>query len=99
MEDGGSAGAESLGGNQHSGPMGCKQGGDLTTREHPVGPHPLERKRPRRAAYILPTLFTSGNIFLGFIALVQAFQGAILAASGVFGFNPHFSLAAKALGF
>jgi CDP-diacylglycerol---serine O-phosphatidyltransferase len=79
--------------------MGCKRGGDLTTREHPVGPHPLERKRPRRAAYILPTLFTSGNIFLGFIALVQAFQGAILAASGVFGFNPHFSLAAKALGF
>jgi len=48
---------------------------------------------------VLPTVFTSGNIFLGFIALVQAFQGAIQAATGDLGVNGHFALAAKALGF
>lgn len=56
-------------------------------------------KRPRRAAYALPTLFTSGNIFLGFVAIIQAFQGALEAQSGDFGPNSHFELAAKALGF
>jgi CDP-diacylglycerol---serine O-phosphatidyltransferase len=56
-------------------------------------------KPPRRAAYVLPSLFTSGNIFLGFIAIVQAFQGALLAGTGNYGSNQHFSLAAKALGF
>ncbi len=56
-------------------------------------------KRRRRAAYALPTLFTSGNIFLGFLALVQSFQGAILAATGVPTASLHFALAAKALGF
>ncbi|MDQ2840131.1 MAG: CDP-diacylglycerol--serine O-phosphatidyltransferase [Acidobacteriota bacterium] len=56
------------------------------------------KKRPRRAAYALPTLFTSGNIFLGFIALVQAFEGAMQAATGGLGNNAHYALAAKALG-
>ncbi len=60
---------------------------------------PRSGKPPRRAAYALPTLFTSGNIFLGFLAIVQAFEGAIQAGSGDLGSNPHFSLAAKALGF
>lgn len=48
---------------------------------------------------MLPTLFTSSNIFLGFVAIVQSFEGAIEAAGGDFGFNAHYSLAAKALGF
>ena len=39
-------------------------------------PGPGER-RPRRAAYVLPTLFTSGNIFLGFLAILKAFEGAL----------------------
>jgi CDP-diacylglycerol---serine O-phosphatidyltransferase len=56
-------------------------------------------KPPRRAAYALPTLFTSGNIFLGFVAIVQAFEGALRVNAGDSGENPHFSLAAKALGF
>ena len=56
-------------------------------------------KPPRRAAYALPTLFTSGNIFLGFVAIVQAFEGALRVNAGDFNENPHFSLAAKALGF
>src|ERR1700761_8806431 len=56
-------------------------------------------KPPRRAAYALPTLFTSGNIFLGFVAIVQAFEGALQVNTSNYGDNPHFSLAAKALGF
>ena len=64
-----------------------------------TGPHPPGGKRPRRAAYALPTLFTSGNIFLGFIAILQAFEGALQVRGGDFGFNAHFALAAKLLGF
>ncbi len=60
---------------------------------------PREATKPRRrAAYVLPSLFTSGNIFLGFVAIVQAFEGAMLATGGNLGQNAHFSLAAKALG-
>jgi CDP-diacylglycerol---serine O-phosphatidyltransferase len=44
-------------------------------------------------------LFTSGNIFLGFVAILQIFQGAMQARGGDYGFNSHFSIAAKALGF
>ncbi len=75
--------------------MGWPRGGNLT---HPAEA-PVPAKRPRRAAYVLPTLFTSGNIFLGFIALVQAFEGAMQSSAGVAGAKAHFSLAAKALGF
>jgi CDP-diacylglycerol--serine O-phosphatidyltransferase len=56
-------------------------------------------KRPRRAAYVLPTLFTSANMFLGFVALLQAFQGALEAEGGDFTVNQHFTIAAKAIGF
>jgi CDP-diacylglycerol--serine O-phosphatidyltransferase len=56
-----------------------------------------DRPRPR-AAYALPTLFTSGNIFLGFVAITRAVQGALLAASGYHGPNVHFQLAAVAIG-
>jgi CDP-diacylglycerol--serine O-phosphatidyltransferase len=58
-----------------------------------------EGKRPRRAAYVLPTLFTSGNIFLGFAALLQTFEGSAEALGGDYGLNGHFSLAARLLGF
>lgn len=50
-------------------------------------------KRPRRAAYALPTLFTSGNIFLGFVAIMYAFEGARLGDPG------RYSAAAIAIGF
>lgn len=56
-------------------------------------------KPPRRAAYALPTLFTSGNIFLGFVAILQCFEAGRQIQAGDFGYNPHFALAAKALGF
>lgn len=56
-------------------------------------------RRPRRAAYALPTLFTAGNVFLGYISVIQTFQGAIATASN----SPqaaqdHFELAAKTIG-
>jgi CDP-diacylglycerol---serine O-phosphatidyltransferase len=71
----------------------------LNLRERFVNSAPGTPKRPRRAAYALPTLFTSANIFLGFLAILQAFEGALQANGGDFGVNPHFTLAAKAIGF
>lgn len=56
-------------------------------------------KRPRRAAYVVPTLFTSANMFLGFAAILQSFQGALEAEGGDFGVNQHFTIAARAIGF
>ncbi len=54
--------------------------------------------RRRRAAYALPTLFTAGNIFLGFLSILKSFQGALMAMAGQLGPNPHFETAAKAIG-
>ncbi len=69
----------------------------LTLKERFFDPR-SPAKRPRRAAYALPTLFTAGNIFLGFIAIVRAIEGALLGASGHLGKNPHFEAAAMAIG-
>jgi len=55
-------------------------------------------RRPRRAAYALPTLFTAGNIFLGYISILRSFRGAMLAASGAPGAGEHFVVAAVAIG-
>jgi CDP-diacylglycerol--serine O-phosphatidyltransferase len=55
-------------------------------------------RRPRRAAYALPTLFTAGNIFLGFLSVMRSIQGAILAASNTPGAEQHFEFAAKTIG-
>jgi CDP-diacylglycerol--serine O-phosphatidyltransferase len=55
-------------------------------------------RRPRRAAYALPTLFTAGNVFLGFISILKSFQGAMLLASGPVGPSRNFELAAIAIG-
>jgi CDP-diacylglycerol---serine O-phosphatidyltransferase len=61
----------------------------------------LENKppNPHRAAYALPSLFTAGNIFLGFLAIVRTIQGAM-----IFGTRPQdgaeqFAYAAKVIGF
>ena len=69
----------------------------LTFKERFFDPRPPSR-RPRRAAYALPTLFTAGNIFLGFLAILRAVEGALLASTGQLGPNPHFEAAAKAIG-
>ena len=55
-------------------------------------------KQPRRAAYALPTLFTAANVFLGFYALLEVFQGAIQMATDVGSASLHFKFAAMAIG-
>jgi CDP-diacylglycerol--serine O-phosphatidyltransferase len=69
----------------------------LNLRERLIDPNSPER-RPRRAAYALPTLFTAGNLFLGFWAILKAVEGALLAHSGEMGNNPHWEMAAKIIG-
>jgi len=69
----------------------------LSFKERFFDPRPPAR-RPRRAAYALPTLFTAGNIFLGFLAILRSVEGALVASSGQLGSNPHFEVAAKAIG-
>lgn len=59
---------------------------------------PVPVLRRRRAAYLLPTLFTAGNIFLGFLSILKSLQGALLAEAGNMGYNPHWETAAKAIG-
>jgi CDP-diacylglycerol--serine O-phosphatidyltransferase len=61
-------------------------------------PHPMRRKddrpdrRLRRGLYILPSLFTAGNIAAGYYALVQITQGSPAAPQ-------HFNFASIAIGF
>jgi len=69
----------------------------VTLRERFVE-HRSPQHRPRRAAYALPTLFTAGNIFLGFFAILRTFQGAMWANAGNLGFNQFFEAAAIAIG-
>lgn len=69
----------------------------LNLRERLIDPNSPDR-RPRRAAYALPTLFTAGNLFMGFVAIVKAIEGALWAHGGNLGSNPHWELAAKVIG-
>jgi CDP-diacylglycerol---serine O-phosphatidyltransferase len=69
---------------------------NMTFRERLIDPRSPDR-RPRRAAYALPTLFTSGNVFLGFYAMLEVFQGAMQIARGTDG-SLHFNVAAIAIG-
>jgi CDP-diacylglycerol--serine O-phosphatidyltransferase len=55
-------------------------------------------RRPRRAAYALPTLFTAGNVYLGFYALLEMYQASMQFAQGVAGAHLHFQTAAIAIG-
>ena len=66
-------------------------------RDRLIDPKSAARK-PRRAAYALPTLFTAGNILLGFIAIVRAFEAAMQGAAGQLGPNENLAVAAKAIG-
>ena len=66
-------------------------------RDKLVDPRSPDR-RPRRAAYALPTLFTAGNIFLGYVAILRSIRGATLAAAGQPGVAENFELAAKFIG-
>jgi CDP-diacylglycerol---serine O-phosphatidyltransferase len=55
-------------------------------------------RRPTRVAYALPTFFTAGNMFLGFVSLMKSLEGTVVTAAGSYGWNPHFELAAKMIG-
>jgi CDP-diacylglycerol--serine O-phosphatidyltransferase len=57
-------------------------------------------RRPRRAAYALPTIFTAGNVYLGFYSLLKVFEGsmAMTAAATAGEAHLHFQAAALAIG-
>jgi len=73
----------------------------LRLQERLIDPHSPER-HPRRAAYALPTLFTAGNVFLGFYSIMEAFRGALLNAQATAQASTaaggHFRAAAIAIG-
>jgi CDP-diacylglycerol--serine O-phosphatidyltransferase len=69
----------------------------MSIKDRLVDPRSPDR-RPRKAVYALPTLFTAGNIFLGFIAILRCFKGAMLGASGAPGAPKQFEVAAIAIG-
>ncbi len=69
----------------------------MALRDRLVDPRSPDR-RPRRAAYALPTLFTAGNIFLGFVAILRSIHASTLAAAGQPGVAENFALAAKFIG-
>ena len=69
----------------------------LSLRERLIDPRSPDR-RPRRAAYALPTLFTAGNVFLGFYALLEVFQGAMRAVESPGVAQTHFQWAAIGIG-
>ncbi len=69
----------------------------MSLQDRLIDPRSPDRS-PRRAAYALPTLFTAANIFLGFYAMLQVFQGAIAVALGTTDAPNHFKLAAIAIG-
>jgi CDP-diacylglycerol---serine O-phosphatidyltransferase len=66
-------------------------------KERLIDPKSPDR-RPRRAAYALPTLFTAGNIFLGFLSILRSFRGSMAAITGGLDAPEHFAIAAKAIG-
>src|SRR5947208_633986 len=60
----------------------------------PGAPTSTTPRRHRRAAYLLPSLLTTANMFLGFYAIVQALRGHDLGAAGA----QYFDSSAKAIG-
>jgi len=69
----------------------------VTWRDRLIDPRSPDR-RPRRAAYALPTLFTAGNTFLGFYAVLEVFQGALQMLGDASRAAHHFQTAAIAIG-
>src|SRR4051794_22526584 len=74
-----------------------QMGSGMALKDRFVDPGSPDR-RSRRAAYALPTLFTAGNIFLGYYSILSSFRGAMLAAAGGSSAPEHFAIAAKAIG-
>src|SRR5438874_12959632 len=78
----------------------CRGGRTLPDIAQPYLDLPVpERKRPPRAAYALPTLFTAGNIFLGYLCILRTIQGALTYSSNPSQAAQDFEVAAKTIGF
>ena len=70
----------------------------LNFSERLIDPKTPDR-RPRRAAYALPTMFTAGNVLLGFLSIIETFQGAMANVTGQsMEAMHHFDLAAIMIG-
>lgn len=69
----------------------------LSLRERLIDPNSPDR-RPRKAAYALPAMFTAGNLFLGFLAILKSIEGAMYAHSGNYGYNRAWEVAAMVIG-
>jgi CDP-diacylglycerol--serine O-phosphatidyltransferase len=72
---------------------------DLSPDSSEYSAETAPRRRPPRAAYALPTLFTAGNIFLGYLSILRSIQAVVS-----FPTNPAFSaqsfeFSAKCIGF
>jgi CDP-diacylglycerol--serine O-phosphatidyltransferase len=65
----------------------------------PGGAEITVRKRPPRAAYALPTLFTAGNIFLGFLSIIRSIHGVMHFATDPSLAAQDFDIASKTIGF
>jgi CDP-diacylglycerol--serine O-phosphatidyltransferase len=65
--------------------------------ERLIDPNSPDR-RPRRAAYALPTFFTAGNLLLGFLAIMESFRGSMDFALNIPEAARHFELAAIYIG-
>ena len=59
----------------------------------------ISAKPRHKAAYALPTLFTAGNIFLGYISIVRTMQAAMVYGSDPSAAALHLEVAAKTIGF
>ncbi len=64
----------------------------VTALHGEAGEERTKRKRRSRGMYILPSLFTAGNIAAGYYAITQSLQGSALEPQ-------HFDYAALAIGF
>jgi CDP-diacylglycerol---serine O-phosphatidyltransferase len=69
----------------------------MSWRDRLIDPRSADH-RPRRAAYALPTLFTAGNVFLGFYAILEIFQGSMQMSSAAASAADHFRIACVAIG-
>ena len=65
--------------------------------ERLIDPNSPDR-RPRRAAYALPTFFTAGNLLLGFLAIMETFRASMEFGLQVADAYKHFELAAIYIG-
>jgi len=70
---------------------------NLRLSEHLIDPKSPER-RPRRAAYALPTFFTAANVFFGFLAITKTIEGTLKATQQGIVSIPEYALAAQLIG-